>query len=252
MHEYRGIVLRGSERARALGFPSANIELDIVPEGGSYVASAHVEGVEHEAIAYVDVRRRILETHIFDYDGTALYGKEIAVRLRSFIRAEEWFPDDAELRRAIERDAQVAKDFFVAPEMKVMLFGTFDMIHKGHESFFRQARALAVHPRLIVSVARDTSVARIKGMAPRLSEEKRCAILAQHPLIDEAVLGDAEGYMQHISRIRPDIIALGYDQEGEYVEHFERDMHAAGLETRIVRLKAFEPEVYKTSKLIGR
>ena len=252
MREYRGVVLRGSERARALGFPTANIEIDILPEGGSYVALAVVEGIEHEAIAYVDVRRQILETHIFKYDGATLYGKEIAVRLLSFIRAEEWFPDDDELRRAIERDTEAARDFFAAPEVTVMIFGTFDMIHKGHENFFEQARALAVRPRLVVSVARDTSVVRIKGMVPRVGEEKRCAALARHPLVDEVVLGDAQGYIQHISAVKPDIIALGYDQEGEYVEHLERDIRTAGLDTRIVRLHSFEPEIYKTFKLIGR
>ena len=36
---------------------------------------------------------------------------------------------------------------------RIMVFGTFDMIHAGHEDLFRQARALAKEPYLIVSVA---------------------------------------------------------------------------------------------------
>ncbi len=133
---------------------------------------------------------------------------------------------------------------------RIMVFGTFDMIHGGHEDFFRQARALASDPHLIVSVARDASAARIKGRQPRRAERERLAAVAAHALVDEAVLGDERGYMEHVARSRPDIIALGYDQGGEYVRDLEKDLHDAGLATRVVRLAAFKPDVYKTSKLI--
>ena len=58
--------------------------------------------------------------------------------------------------------------------------------------------------------------------------------------------------MAHILQIRPDIIALGYDQSGEYVRHLEGDLGAAGLNTKVVRLKPYKPEIYKTAKLEGR
>jgi cytidyltransferase-like protein len=132
-----------------------------------------------------------------------------------------------------------------------MVFGTFDMIHPGHEDLFRQARALARSPYLIVSLARDSSVARIKGAQARRTETERVALVRAHELVDEAVLGDSSGYMDHIRAVAPDIIALGYDQTGEYVEHLEADLKAAGLTTRIVRLEAHKPEEYKTSKLLG-
>ncbi len=130
-----------------------------------------------------------------------------------------------------------------------MIFGTFDMIHPGHEDLFRQARALDAEPYLIVSVARDASVARVKGFLPRTSEEKRREALAAHAMVDKAVLGDREGYVAHILEESPDIIALGYDQGGEYVETVSEDLAAAGLTPRIVRLVAFQPETFKTSKL---
>ncbi len=132
---------------------------------------------------------------------------------------------------------------------RIMVFGTFDMIHAGHEDMFRQARALAPEPYLIVSAARDVSVERIKGAHPRNSEDDRRLALQLHELVDEAVLGDEAGYIAHIAQARPEIIALGYDQAGEYVDHLERDLEKAGLRVKVVRLKAFEPETYKTSKL---
>ena len=133
-----------------------------------------------------------------------------------------------------------------------MVFGTFDMVHEGHEDFFRQARALAPAPHLIVSVARDASAARVKGSRPRHHESERLAIVAASPLVDEAVLGDEIGYTEHIAHARPDIIALGYDQSGEYVHDLERDLTQRGLSPKVVRLRAFKPDLFKTSKLHGK
>ena len=130
-----------------------------------------------------------------------------------------------------------------------MVFGTFDMIHPGHEDLFRQARALSEDPYLIVSVARDSAAARHRGFLPRNSEVVRLERVQNHPLVDEAVLGDVDGYLSHIKAAKPDIIALGYDQSGEYVDHLEGDLRRDGLDTPIVRLKAYQPERYKTSLL---
>jgi cytidyltransferase-like protein len=130
-----------------------------------------------------------------------------------------------------------------------MVFGTFDMLHEGHEDFFRQARALAPDPYLIVSIARDSAAARHRGFLPRKNEEERRALVGGHPLVDRVVLGDEEGFIAHIKAESPDIIALGYDQAGEYVENLERKLAAAGMAPRIVRLAPYKPETFKTSKL---
>ncbi len=132
---------------------------------------------------------------------------------------------------------------------RIMVFGTFDMLHEGHLDLFRQARSLVSDPHLIVSVARDAVAARIKGVAPRHAEAERRALVAASDLVDEAVIGDEEGYIGHLVLARPDVIALGYDQAGEYVDHLADDLSSAGLKTTIVRLKPHRPEVYKTSKL---
>lgn len=132
---------------------------------------------------------------------------------------------------------------------KIMVFGTFDMIHPGHEDFFRQARELAEKPYLIVSVARDSAAARHRDEAPRNPEAGRLALVAAHALVDKAVLGDEEGFIGHIVREAPEIIALGYDQRGEYVDALSGALEDAGLMPLIVRLEAFKPETFKTSKL---
>ena len=132
---------------------------------------------------------------------------------------------------------------------RIMIFGTFDMIHPGHEDMFRQARELASEPYLLVSVARESAAVRHRGFAPQRSENERCAALEAHALVDKVVLGDEEGFVSHVAQEAPDIIALGYDQEGEYVGGLEEELTAVGLAPSIVRLKPFEPHIYKTSKL---
>ena len=135
---------------------------------------------------------------------------------------------------------------------RIMVFGTFDMIHPGHEDFFKQARALAEDPYLIVSVARDSAVRRIKGASPRNDETTRLEVISSNTLVDEAVLGDEVGYIEHIAAALPDILALGYDQEGEYVERLEEELTQRKLSAKVIRLEAFKPELYKTSKLHAR
>ena len=97
---------------------------------------------------------------------------------------------------------------------KVMVFGTFDMIHAGTRGPFSGRRALAKEPHLIVSIARDSVATRYRGFSPRHHESERLAQVAAHPLVDEAVLGDEMRYITHIITAQPDIIALGYDQKG--------------------------------------
>ncbi|MCL5775019.1 MAG: adenylyltransferase/cytidyltransferase family protein [Patescibacteria group bacterium] len=131
-------------------------------------------------------------------------------------------------------------------QKRIMVFGTFDMVHEGHVNFFKQARALASNPFLIVSVARDVNVARIKGKTPLVPERLRRKNLALVPLVDKAVLGGKHKYFFHIKRQRPDVIALGYDQKA-YVKELLRDIKTAGMKTKVIRLRAYKAQVYKSS-----
>lgn len=129
---------------------------------------------------------------------------------------------------------------------KVMVFGTFDLIHPGHLHFFKQARALSKNSYLIVSIARDKNVLRIKRQLPDNNQKARLAKIQALAEVDEAVLGGLKNHMPHIIKARPDIIALGYDQSA-YVRGLAGELRAAGLNTKIVRLKAHKPHIHKTS-----
>ena len=131
---------------------------------------------------------------------------------------------------------------------RVMIFGTFDIVHKGHKHLFEQARALAkkTQPFLIVSIARDKNVERIKGRAPRHTQHQRLTTVAKIVGVDKVILGAVGDHIPHIIKEKPNIIALGYDQTA-YVRGLRAALKTAGLKTKIVRLKPHKPHLYKTS-----
>ena len=133
-------------------------------------------------------------------------------------------------------------------QVRVMVFGTFDIVHKGHRHFFQQARELAgkSKPFLIVSLARHKNVQRIKGRNPQVSEAKRLSAIKALSEVDKAMLGAVGDHMPHIIKQKPDIIALGYDQSA-YVRGLRSALKKAGLKTKVIRLKSHKPHLYKTS-----
>ena len=127
-----------------------------------------------------------------------------------------------------------------------MTFGTFDVLHKGHLDFFKQARKLSKNPYLIVSVARDVNVKKIKGRETRFNQKQRLAAVKKCRLVDKAVLGAAKNYLGHIIKEHPKIIALGYDQKA-YTKDLKKLLNRKGLKVKMARLKPFYPKIYKSS-----
>lgn len=135
-------------------------------------------------------------------------------------------------------------------ETKILVFGTFDVLHKGHLHFFKQARKLSANPYLIVSVARDVNVKKIKGRKPLSSEKQRLAIINKNRLVNKAVLGATIDYLGHIVSLKPDILALGYDQTA-YTQNLKNRLKKIGLRVKVARLKPYHPKIYKSSLVRG-
>jgi len=105
---------------------------------------------------------------------------------------------------------------------------------------------LAANPFLIVSVARDINVKKIKSQKTSFNEKARLKIIKRLKLVDHALLGGVKNYIAHIKKVSPHIIALGYDQTA-YVKNLKADLKRSGLKTKVLRLKAFYPKIYKSS-----
>ena len=129
---------------------------------------------------------------------------------------------------------------------RVLVFGTFDGIHPGHEDFFRQAKSKGDF--LIVVVARDVNVKKIKGKLPKIEEKKRLAEVKKIEYVDQAVLGDKKDKYKIIKKLKPDVICLGYDQEVD-LEGLKRKLQEFGLSAKIYTLKSYKSSLYKSSKL---
>jgi riboflavin kinase/FMN adenylyltransferase len=107
-----GTVVPGSRRGASLGFPTANLDaagLQLPPDG-VYAVRVRMGDDEFRGIANLGVRptfssgdRRVLEVHLLAFDGD-LYGREMEVEFRAFLRGERKFASADELRAQIGRD----------------------------------------------------------------------------------------------------------------------------------------------------
>jgi riboflavin kinase/FMN adenylyltransferase len=117
-----GVVERGDQRGRGLGFPTANLGLGdhVRPKLGVYAVGVHVEatraagGFDRDGVAYIGRRPMFgglderLEAHLFDFDGD-LYGRRIEVSVRAFVREDRMFEGVDALKAQIAEDAAAAR-----------------------------------------------------------------------------------------------------------------------------------------------
>jgi len=132
---------------------------------------------------------------------------------------------------------------------KVVATGVFGILHPGHLLFLKEAKKLG--DRLMVIVARDNTVKRIKGKI-LIPEKQRLEVIKAVKYVDNAVLGDDKNIFKPIEKIRPDIIALGKNQEID--EDFLRgELKKRNLKAKVVRIKKhLNSELNSTQKIIQR
>ncbi|MEK6868305.1 MAG: adenylyltransferase/cytidyltransferase family protein, partial [Nanoarchaeota archaeon] len=99
---------------------------------------------------------------------------------------------------------------------KVMVFGTFDLLHEGHLHLFKEAKKYG--DILFVVVARDSSVLKMKGILPHHNELERVAAVQKVPFVDHAILGHEDDFYKVIEEHHPAVLCFGYDQNKMNVE----------------------------------
>lgn len=118
----------------------------------------------------------------------------------------------------------------------VVATGVFDIIHPGHIIFLQEARSLG--KRLAVIVARDHTTRRRKR-EPQVPERQRLRVVASLKPVDEAILGDRRDILKPILELKPDVIALGPNQEID-IARLKAALKERGLvKTKVVRLSGF-------------
>lgn len=113
-----------------------------------------------------------------------------------------------------------------------MATGVFDLLHPGHLHFLESAKKLG--DELVVVVATDVMVRRRKHEPVTPQAMRRQMVAALKP-VDRAVVGHEDDIYKTVEEVRPDIIALGYDQSFRE-EEIQKELERRGLHIKIVRL----------------
>ncbi|MFL6374198.1 MAG: bifunctional riboflavin kinase/FAD synthetase [Pyrinomonadaceae bacterium] len=115
-----GVVIRGDQRGRSIGFPTANLKPHnrVIPKFGVYATATLVDGKWRRGVTNIGVRPTFgnelepsIETHLFDFDGE-LYGDALRVRFLHRIREERKFNGVDELVAQIRRDSDRVRNYF--------------------------------------------------------------------------------------------------------------------------------------------
>jgi len=117
-----------------------------------------------------------------------------------------------------------------------MATGTFDLLHMGHIYYLKEAKKLG--DTLSVVVARDSTVRKLKH-EPVNPEEIRLDLIKEVKVVDEAYLGYEDDMYAIVEEIKPDIIALGYDQIHDE-DTIKNELKKRKLTAKIVRLSEYK------------
>lgn len=121
----------------------------------------------------------------------------------------------------------------------VLAGGVFDIIHPGHIYTLNAAKALG--DILVVVVATDNTSVRMKKRKPLHSQKQRQELVESLSMVDLCLVGQEDDMFKTVNRVRPQIIALGYDQVHQ--EKFIKDgCKRIELEASVARLQSPIPD----------
>jgi len=127
---------------------------------------------------------------------------------------------------------------------KVLCFGTFDVLHKGHKEFLMDAKKKGDF--LIIIVVHDDLVYENKKRFPKNNQKTRALNLKRLGIADKIIGVSNNKYnnIKLIKKLNPDIVILGYDQESKFISLLKNKLK----KTKFIRSKEFAGGIH-TSKL---
>ncbi|KSW12682.1 cytidyltransferase [Pyrodictium occultum] len=194
----------------------ANVELALEKLGSRGLAGRTARLLELARMYVSDARYYLQRGDVFTALADVAYAEGLVDALR-------WLG-------LVELDWEPASRLLARP--KVLVAGTFDLIHPGHIELLRQAW---LRGRVYVVVARDSSVSRFKNREPIVPEEQRLEVVSAIRYVDKAILGSERDVLDPIRELRPDIILLGPDQWASE-DWLRKRLAEEGLNPRIERL----------------
>ena len=145
----------------------------------------------------------------------------------------------------VEKDGRTLTDLGRGSIRIVLAGGVFDIIHPGHIHTLRGAKSLG--NVLVVVVATDITAQKMKNRIPLHNMDLRRDLVSSLSMVDHAMVGHEGDIFKTVSMVRPNIIALGYDQIHQ--EKFIIDgCKKIGVDVSIARLQSPVPDI-KSSKI---
>ncbi|WP_304123017.1 adenylyltransferase/cytidyltransferase family protein [Methanosphaera cuniculi] len=133
-----------------------------------------------------------------------------------------------------------------------MASGTFDILHPGHVFYLDEARKLGgENAKLMVVIATDKTVHKHKRI-PIVDENQRAEMVSSIKGVDEVFIGDEEDPFKIVKTQKPDIIAIGPDQNFN-PQNLEEKLKNMGLNIKVVKIKSYKTfELDSTCKIIQK
>lgn len=133
--------------------------------------------------------------------------------------------------------------------VRVLATGTFEILHPGHLLFLEEAKKLG--DELFVIVGRDVNVKKRKR-TPIIPEEQRLKMISALKMVDKAMLGSEKDIYEPLYSIKPDVIAIGYDQDFDE-ETLEQALRERGFHSKVIRIKKHNSNAFcKAEEIIRR
>lgn len=118
--------------------------------------------------------------------------------------------------------------------------GVFDIIHPGHIHTLNSAKKLG--DVLVVVVATDKTAQKMKRRTPLHNQDQRKDLVGSLSMVDICIVGDEQDIFKTVAKVKPQVIALGYDQVHQ--EKFITDgCHKINLDVKVARLQSPIPEI---------
>ena len=121
----------------------------------------------------------------------------------------------------------------------VLAGGVFDIIHPGHIHTLNAAKELG--DVLVVVVATDNTAVKMKKRRPLHAQEQRQELVNSLSMVDLCLIGQEDNIFKTVNHVKPQIIALGYDQVHQE-KFITEGCKKIELDARVARLQSPIPE----------
>lgn len=121
----------------------------------------------------------------------------------------------------------------------VLAGGVFDIIHPGHIHTLNDAKKLG--DVLVVVIATDKTAIKMKKREPLHNAQLRQELVSSLSMVDLCIIGDEDDIFKTVDLVKPQVIALGYDQTHQE-KFITEGCKKINLDVKVARLESPRPE----------